>query len=295
MSAPKPSPSQKFRKLLLPPLRLKNGLMNASDEELEHGAELCERWALRCAGVLILGLLVELGLAYCDPPHESYWGRWGTFWATCLVVTGVWGEVAFGRMGSRRQGELANRSKERAAEALERAEKIKAAAAWRTLSPEERAKLKVALDARSESSIVINHVANDPESQNLVAQFRAIFEARGWIVSVLSGSSPREIVFGFRAPNPTDPLDEYPASAIQAVLTAAGIAFVADKMPEWLFAGQTGEALGASQGRLTWSILAAATWRLSPCRPWPFRHWPRMPRRRMAGPEFRRASLGSHL
>jgi hypothetical protein len=58
--------------LLLPPLRLKKGLMNASDQELEHGAELCERWALMCAGVLILGLLVELGLAYCDPPHESY-------------------------------------------------------------------------------------------------------------------------------------------------------------------------------------------------------------------------------
>jgi hypothetical protein len=120
MSTPIPHPSQNGRKRF-PAWRRQNGLISASDEELEWESEWFERWALRSAGILIVGLLTELAQAFFDPPHTSDWGRWGPFWATLIVVAGVWGEVAFARMGARRSEELTRRSKKRAAEANERA------------------------------------------------------------------------------------------------------------------------------------------------------------------------------
>jgi len=104
-----------------PAWRLKNGIKNATDEQLEHAAESCEWWSWGCAAILLVGLFAEGILAWNEPPHEAFWGRWGTFIGSCLVFVGVAGEVGFGIMGTRRHDELMRRTQARLAEAMDRA------------------------------------------------------------------------------------------------------------------------------------------------------------------------------
>jgi hypothetical protein len=105
MSAPVANPNQKLRNPF-PRWRLKNGLMSASDQELEASVESCERWALWCAGLLVLGVVAEVVLA---PPYDSFLEQWGSAFANAAVAIGVGGEVLFGRMTSSRQHEIARR------------------------------------------------------------------------------------------------------------------------------------------------------------------------------------------
>ena len=49
-----------------PAWRLKNGIQNATDEELEHAAESCEWWSWGFAAILIVGLVGEGVLAWQD-------------------------------------------------------------------------------------------------------------------------------------------------------------------------------------------------------------------------------------
>lgn len=104
-----------------PAWRLRSGVTDATDAELEHAAESCEWWSWGFAAILIVGLVGEGVLAWQEPAHGSFWGRWGTFVTTCLVTLGVAGEVGFGIMGARRNAELMSRTKKRLAEAMDRA------------------------------------------------------------------------------------------------------------------------------------------------------------------------------
>ena len=60
-----------------PGLRLINGVMNATDDELRESVESCERAAL-CGGVAVVaGLVVEVVLAFHHAPFDSFEGIWG--------------------------------------------------------------------------------------------------------------------------------------------------------------------------------------------------------------------------
>ena len=72
-----------------PAWRLKNGIKNATDEELDHAAESCEWWSWGFAAILIVGLIGEGGRA---------------------------------RLEARRSDELMRRTRGRLVEAMDRAE-----------------------------------------------------------------------------------------------------------------------------------------------------------------------------
>jgi hypothetical protein len=56
-------------------------------------------------------LIIEVALAIKHPPFDSFVGIWGSVIADSLVALGVFGELLFSAMGSKRHGELQRRSK----------------------------------------------------------------------------------------------------------------------------------------------------------------------------------------
>jgi hypothetical protein len=100
-----------------PGLRLINGVMNATDDELRESVESCELAAL-CGGVAVVaGLVIEVVLALRHAPFDSFEGTWGAVVADSLVALGVANEILFSRLGFSRQYELQRRSDEKVAEA----------------------------------------------------------------------------------------------------------------------------------------------------------------------------------
>lgn len=105
--------------------RLKNGIMQATDDELRLSVEACERGAKIGSYALLVGLLVEVVLALFrdDSPARSL----ERVTSDAFVFLGVGAEVLFSGMGAGRQRELQRRSDQQlgvaqreAAEARER-------------------------------------------------------------------------------------------------------------------------------------------------------------------------------
>ncbi|MEI9986126.1 MAG: hypothetical protein WDN69_24890 [Aliidongia sp.] len=116
------------------------------------------------------------------------------------------GEILFSRMGHWCDGELQQRTKklladakrqvgeankaageanERAAKAVESAERLKAVAAWRSLTNDEIGAVKLSLDGSgAPASIRLVLMANDPESLYFAQQFSIPFKAAGWNVGL---------------------------------------------------------------------------------------------------------------
>src|SRR3569833_1491467 len=141
-----------------PDPRGKTGIMNASDPELRAGIAKYEGLSDWSARLLIFALFIEVVLA-AFPPENRAIERWAGVVAAALVALAVWGEVAFAKKASLRQGELLRRSDnelkeandrlgdldleagyanekaaiaaERAAKAEQETEKIKLLTAWR--------------------------------------------------------------------------------------------------------------------------------------------------------------------
>lgn len=111
ISTPAPTADQSQTKPPFPAWRLRNGVINASDGELEVAASACETWAKWCGAAVVLGLIIEVALAAKHPPFDSFVGIWGSVIADRLVALGVFGELLFSAMGSKRHGELQRRSK----------------------------------------------------------------------------------------------------------------------------------------------------------------------------------------
>jgi len=216
-----------------PVWRLKSGVKNATNIQLEMAEESCELWGWTCAGILIAGLIVECFLAGFDPPHASFWGRWGGLLADCLVVIGVAGEIQFARMGSRRQGELTRRVKKQLGEANERAataeltaENLKAQFAWRSISDEVGQKLVSALSAYN-GAVTIEYVSNDPEAQYFALALKHVFSSAEWQVGMMSQTIPSRLVFGLFVPDVNGPQRD----VVRAAFGIAGIEFSDETIP----------------------------------------------------------------
>jgi hypothetical protein len=91
-------------------------------------------------------LIIEIALAAKHLPFDSFVGIWGSVIADSLVALGVFGELLFSAMGSKRLGELQRRSKIMVAELNMQAceANVRAAEADRA-----RAELEVKLQPRS--------------------------------------------------------------------------------------------------------------------------------------------------
>jgi hypothetical protein len=124
--------------------RLKAGVVNGTDAELETVWAACGELA-KCAGALVVGgLLFEVYIASINPAFNSPLERWGSVVADALIAIGVLLEILFTARGSSCQGELQRRSNVRlseatrqAGEANERAAHLQKMTAWRHLTPQQ--------------------------------------------------------------------------------------------------------------------------------------------------------------
>lgn len=248
------NPSQGPRKPF-PPWRLKNGVKNATDTELDESVESCERWSWRGVAVLLVGLFLEFAISIWPKwLSASPWPLAALSWASLanlFVFCGVAIEFGFSRMASIRQHELTARARNRLAEATERvanvemdngflqatvaeaneraakaaleSEQIKKDFGWRSLSGDEFARLRVRL-TRATGALVVTTVSNDPESSRLAMQLIEAFRAAGWTVA-MHACSFRVMRFGISIPGSNDGLRK----AVRDALRAAGIHF--DSLP----------------------------------------------------------------
>ena len=232
--------------MMRPAWRLRNGLRNAADSELEKSAESCEFWGWLSAAILVVGLLAEVAIAAIHPPYDSFWEQWGSSLANALVFLGVAGEVQFGRMASRRQAEFKRRSdikiaeaNERAAEANDEAKKAQLELAKfkapRSLDAGQRARIVARLSSFAGTRFV-GYVAFSSEPLALMRQIVDGLNSAKWQVETLPPPIPQlnapglplvglAISFGVRIAfdKGRDPTLEGAATALADALNAEGI------------------------------------------------------------------------
>jgi hypothetical protein len=193
--------------LLLPlPLR-KNGVINATDTELELAQKFCEHFAIASTGLVFIGLVLEVYIAIKHPSFESCLEQWGSVAADILVAFGVLGELLPSMLVRRYNTEVKRRSDDQlsgairqAGEANERASQADKKAAEANL---ELAKLQTKLAPR-----------------HITFEQRSAISAKMSALAILPGASAKQSVAVF----PTSPAYESAALADQIAdaLTAAG-------------------------------------------------------------------------
>jgi len=133
--------------------------MSKTDEQLRRVISASEFRSELGAWAIVIGLILEIGLALAFPEKKSFIENWGPVGATGLIALGVYAEIHFGRRTSAAHSELQRRSEERvaeanasaakaqkeAAEARKRAAELERLTSWRRVEPEQRAKIAVAL------------------------------------------------------------------------------------------------------------------------------------------------------
>jgi hypothetical protein len=172
-----------------------------TDDQLHRKINDYERYAVVGGAAVILGLLVEVGIAYEYADGKSSIEHWGTVCADGLVALGVFFEILFSWRSRLKSEKLQRRSDERVAEANERAgraeegaeraklesEQIKQQLAWRVVSSNVSEELIRQLQ-NARNSVILEHVSGDVESQYLAGQYVRIFQEAGWYVSIRSVS-----------------------------------------------------------------------------------------------------------
>jgi hypothetical protein len=222
-----------------------------SSEMLKKSEERYERWALLAGAIVILGLVIEVGLAVIYPHGKTALEIWSPVVADVLVVTGVFGEIFFARKAKSISEELQRQSEEkvgesvaraaeankRAAEADERAanaerdtEKLRAVTAWRRLARKEHEGLALALKSSGPgASIRFFVLMNDQESLNFAQLISIPFKAAGWTVGYMFESYLHGIMTGILLPEPQDNwLEEVKAAnaRVRDAFMSAEICFV---------------------------------------------------------------------
>src|SRR4051794_27141504 len=76
ISAPNTSPHQNPRNRI-PAWRLRNGVMNATEPDLESSSESCEWWGWFCGGLVVVAVVAEVAIAALDPPYGAWLEHWG--------------------------------------------------------------------------------------------------------------------------------------------------------------------------------------------------------------------------
>jgi hypothetical protein len=174
---------------------LKNGVRGATDAELEHAAEACERLTVVSGVVVGVGLVVEVVLAFVHPSYDSALETISSVIADVLVALGVGGEVFFSARGFKCQGEMQRRSNTKLSDAIRAAGEANQKAEEARLA---RVKLEAQLLPRSltkdqyealltlkglDASIVVTS-ALDVESSRFAAQIAATLMDAGIDVKV---------------------------------------------------------------------------------------------------------------
>lgn len=167
---------------------------SATNDALKKSVELCERAAELSGIAVVVGLVIEVVLAYRHAPADSFESIWEPVVADSLVALGVAAEILFSRLGTARQRELQRRSEivvaeanERAqqaikdaAEARERAAKIERLTAWRHVPKEKRGELVSFLRQLDVSVLLLVEYQNgDAEAFSYACEIAEVFKEAG--------------------------------------------------------------------------------------------------------------------
>jgi hypothetical protein len=116
--------------------------------------------------------------------------------------------------------------KETATARLEQ-ERLKAQLSWRTIPPNEIARLGTLL-ATSPSEVILDYTTNDPEALFLAIQLSKAFEAAKWTVTPRSYTYGSQIVFGLRIP---DSANTALTNTLRNAFATIGVPFGTENVP----------------------------------------------------------------
>jgi hypothetical protein len=185
--------------------------MKKSDDQLRSEIVVNESRAEWGAWAIVVGLVLEIGLAagkslgYEIKPVVD---NWGAVIADCLIASGVYAEIHFGRKASHGNAELRRRSDERAAvlekeaaEARERTAQIEKITEWRHIRPENASLFIGAMRLLVESfdvDVVVEYQNGDPEAFSYGNTFIDVFAVSG-ITKIRAGTNMMlETAFGLQ-------------------------------------------------------------------------------------------------
>jgi len=184
---------------------------------------------------VVIGLFLEVWLAFKFRTHKSVAEEWGPLIADFLVASGVFVELYFGRKAS-------DESNERVAAAELETEKLRALFSWRRLSYPQAAAIQESLAGGIKSSLSISYPGADPEANTFAREIGAVFFSAGWGVRLNAESYGGGIAFGVRVPAIVItgiPLTDdrnvnllNSGALVQQALSKAGIEFTPDQLPE---------------------------------------------------------------
>jgi len=174
-------------------LRRMNGVMNATNDELDAIVSSGERLAGRCALLIVAALVAEAILVFV--PLSDFGTKITDFIANSLIAAGVFGELFFHKRSSHAQSELQRRAVERIAElsaqtaaaneraatlekeaahARARTAEIERLTAWRRITFEQKEAIVRAIDHKMPAAITIECVF-DPEAIRFADELRDLF------------------------------------------------------------------------------------------------------------------------
>lgn len=173
----------------MPAWYLRNGTINATENQLESASSSCERWGIWCGALVVAAVIAELVIAWIEPPYNTF--LVDSAIADAAIALGIVGEVAFGMRDGRIQTELRKRSNEklgaaekaaseagqRAAEASLELARIKAP---RSFSAEAVDRIVAKLLAFSGTQFDIGTIQGDPEVFRFQDQLEAALARAGW-------------------------------------------------------------------------------------------------------------------
>lgn len=205
-----------MRNLFLPAWYLPNGTINAAENQLEEASSSCERWGIWCGILVVVSVVVELVIAWVEPPYNTFLEASAI--TDAGVGIGIVGEVLFGMFNNRIQTELRTRSNDKlgtavktAGEANERAAKLEREAAeargkvadierltaWRHIHSDDAKKVVDAIRPIVDSlDVLIEYEASDRESYAYSVEFWTIFSQAGAKVRFSPNSYPLSNMFG---------------------------------------------------------------------------------------------------
>ncbi len=159
-----------------------------------------ERYAELGAIAVLVGLLLEVALAFKFRTYKSYLEEWGPLVADALIALGVYIEIHFGRKASNESAERVSEANDRASAAELAAEKLKAQFAWRRLSASAITLMSETLRNSERGELEITYFGSDPEATTFAHDVGLVFSQNGWTVNFVSGAYAGEVVFGLLIP-----------------------------------------------------------------------------------------------
>ena len=200
--------------------------MNETDTiRLQGKLSRLRSWVLWGAIAVLVGLIMEVWLAFAFHKGEGFWETYGSVIATGLIALGVLAETIFGHKGDAVSGALQALAEQRTAEANARAaeanlqvERLKAEFRPRVLTLAQREKLKELQNHLSEAVVIWSP---DAESAGFAWQIRRALEDSGIMVTSPVKSSVAAGLFAFFP----DDMNPYQQEKLSSILSGAGMTY----------------------------------------------------------------------